>query len=158
MTKVRNLFLAVSLVLASNMVTASKANAGLLLAPATGGLSAVMVVGQGVIIGATGAKFLGVIGYMDTIKIWGLGLILIALDEEVENNISSTLAARYPTIADQSIFEELSELVVNSNDITEYKYGVLDIKADETSVREVLERLDTTGIERKIEELVIDLI
>jgi hypothetical protein len=158
MKKVRNLLLAVSLVLASNMVTANKANAGLLLAPATGGISAVMVVGQGVIIGSTGAKFLGVIGYMDTIKMWGLGLLLIALDEEVENNISATLAARYPMISDQSIFEELAEIAVDSNDITEYKYGVIDVKLNESIVRDVLDRLDTTGIESKVEELVSDLI
>ena len=139
-------------------MTANKANAGLLLAPSTGGISAVMVVGQGVIIGSTGAQFLGVIRYMDTIKMWGLGLLLISLDEKVENNISSTLATRYPMISDQFIFEELAELAVDSNNVTEYKYGVLDVKLDESLVRDVLRRLDTTGIEIKVEELVSDLI
>jgi hypothetical protein len=158
MTKVKNLLLAVSLVLASNLITSNKAQAGLILAPATGGISAVMVIGEGLIIGSTGAKFLNIIGYKDTFRAWGLGLLLIALDEEVESNISSTLAARYPMISDQSIFNELANLGLKSGVVAKYNYGVVDLKMDELEVRSVLERLDTTGIESNIENLVSDLI
>lgn len=161
MKMVKSLVLALSLTLTVSTLTSKKAEAGLLLSPATGGAIAIMAVGQGVLYGSTGAGFLGLIGYTDMARLWGAGLLLIGLEDDVNEtseNISSVLSTRYPMIADQTVFDDIAELVMNSENVQDYDHGVMDVKVNETELRSVIERLDSTGIEADLESLVFDLI
>lgn len=161
MKVMKSLILTLCLTLSISTLTSKKAEAGLLLSPATGGAIAVMAVGQGVLYGATGARFLGLIGYRDMARLWGVGLLLIGLEDDVaetSGNIKEVLSTRYPMISDQTVFEDIAVMVMNSENIEEYNYGAMDVKVEESELRSVLERLDSTGIESDLEKLVTDLI
>lgn len=157
----RSFLVTVCATMSLNLIPVQEAKAGLILAPFTGGTSIVVGIGEGVLIGATGAKFLKIIGYKDMFRLWGIGLLLVGLDEKVENtknNICLQLSARYPMIADQTLLEDIANLVVSSDQIEEFNYGVLEVKVSEPSLRELFQRIDITGIEGDIEKLVFDLI
>lgn len=161
MKVLRGFLVSVCAMLSLNLIPVQEAKAGLILAPLTGGVSIVIGIGEGVLIGATGAKFLRIIGYKDMFRLWGVGLLLVGLDEKVENtknNICVQLSARYPMIADQTLFEEIANLVMKSNQVEEFNYGVLEVRVSETDLRAILERTDATGIESDLEKLVTDLI
>lgn len=162
MKMMKSLVLTLCLTLSVSAVTSKKAEAGLLLSPVTaGGSMALSIVGQGVLYGATGARFLGLIGYRDMARLWGAGLLLVGLDDDVAetaNNIQEVLSSRYPMIADQTVFADIAELVMNSENVDEYNHGVLDVKLEESELRSTLERLDSTDIESDLENLVNDLI
>lgn len=157
----RAILLSVCVIMSLSLISIKEAKAGLILAPFTGGTSIVVGIGQGVLIGATGAKFLKIIGYKDMFRLWGAGLLLVGLDEKVENtknNISTQLSARYPMIADQILLSDIASLVMSSNQVEEFNYGVLEVKVFESELRDLIERTDVTGIEGDIEKLVSDLI
>lgn len=161
MKMMKSLVLTLCLTLSISTLTSKKAEAGLLLSPATGGAIAIMAVGQGVLYGATGARFLGLIGYKDMARLWGAGLLLIALEDDVATtsaNIEEVLSTRFPMITDQTVFEDIAFMVMNSENVTDYNHGAMDVKVKESELRLVLERVDSTGIESDLEQLITDLI
>lgn len=109
----------------------------------------------------TGAGILDLINLRDMTRLWGVGLLLVALEEnEVDtvNNVVDSLSAKFPTINDMSIFEEIGELIASGDYAVEVAADLFEVNVPEVQLRAVLERLDTTGIEDEVEALVEELI
>jgi hypothetical protein len=162
MKNLKSLFIAVTLLLSINMTT-NKAQAGVVLMPAS-------------IIGGTALLILGIPAAGAGSLIWVIedafggaeagplvflaGLALIVLDEEVDTNneISFGLETQFPMINDKSVFDDLASMIQAKVSNFENTQIEIKIQLSEKEVREVLDRVDSTGIESNIECLVKELI
>jgi hypothetical protein len=162
MRNLKSLFIAVTLLLSIN-ITTNKAQAGVVLMPASavGGIALLVLgvptVGAGSLLWAIEDAFGGAeAGPL----VFLAGVALIVLDEEVDTNneISLGLEAKFPMINDKSIFDDLASMIQDKVSTFENTQEEVKIKLNEKEVRVVLERLDSTGIESNIENLVKELI
>ena len=146
MRNLKSLFIAVTLLLSINMTT-NKAQAGVVLMPASA-------------VGGIALLVLGVPAAEAGPLVFLAAVALIVLDEEVDTNneISFGLEAKFPMINDKTIFDDLASMIQDKVSTIKNTQEEVKIKLEEQDVRVVLERLDSTGIESNIENLVKELI
>jgi hypothetical protein len=162
----KNLLMALILTVSVTIGTSHKAQAGIILLPAStiGGIALIAI-------GAPVAGVAGLIaiiadsaGSLDNALGGGIialaGIALIVLDEDMDTNnqVSLGLEAKYPMINDKSIFDDIAFMIEDKVSTLKESDKEVKIKLDESQVRSILERLDSTGIENNIEKLVSDLI
>ena len=162
MKNIKSLLITLTLIFSINTAMTKKAEAGIVLLPAT--MFAIPVIGFGVATGGMGAFVYAieeVFGGGETgMFMMAGGITLVVLDDDVSSNENMALGlkAKFPMINDQTIFEDLSDMIQYEVDYLKGNTVEVSIKLNEEEVRDVLSRIDLTGIEDNVESLIQELI